>query len=175
MQLDKYRSLFLVVVAYAVGFYHGGGGLAVTVSRPTAASQSERHPLVRRLVSTATESVNHAGSGVVKDVLLSAEEHDVPNLLQLAVATFAPGEAVPRHSHDTMFEIFFNLPPGADGGGGAAVEFTFDDTATVTADAGTLVVIPPGTPHQLSTRGRPGDESASTSLLYFGLAADVTS
>ncbi len=87
------------------------------------------------------EGVSHDPS-ILKRVLLRRDE--VPHVMQLARATFAPGQVAHSHSHPDMWEIFI-----CESGAGSATV----DGQTVELHAGRCIVIEPGESHELRGDG----------------------
>jgi quercetin dioxygenase-like cupin family protein len=89
--------------------------------------------MIVRAEDCAIEPTRH---GLMKRVILRGGA--VPDVTQVAVATFQEGDAVELHAHPTMYELFYVLEGrGEYRIGGERHE----------AGPGDFLVVPPGTPH----------------------------
>ena len=98
------------------------------------------------------EPVRHP-NGPMKEVILASGA--VPQVTQVAVATFDAASEIAMHTHPTMWELYFVLD-------GAAV-YTVGEERHL-AEPGDLIAVPAGTPHGVRVIGAPHR------IFYWGIA-----
>ena len=106
------------------------------------------------LSDVSDEPVSHDPS-IRKRVLL--RRGDVPHVMQLAQARFAPGQVAPAHAHADMHEVFLVEAGEA--------RFTVDGVAHRLGTGG-CIAIAPGERHEVANAG-----ATELVLTYFGVAA----
>lgn len=93
------------------------------------------------LDAVTPEGVSHDPS-ILKRVLM--RRGDVPHVMQVARATFSPGQVARAHAHPDMWEIFI-----CESGAGSAIV----DGETVELHAGRCIIVEPGESHELRCDG----------------------
>lgn len=106
------------------------------------------------LAERPDEGVSH-NPEITKRVLLGAR--DVPGLVYLSHARFAPGQATRAHAHRGMSEVFFVVS------GEGRIEV--DGRAQALA-AGSCAAVAPGESHEITNTG-----AGELVLVYFGVVS----